>query len=78
MLLASIFSLIDLIFSVNDGTLQLDEDHVISTLKWAQNRINKLDDLVTPDLAFLWVVPKIIPDTKDQQYLGILLIRNIR
>ncbi|XP_046427918.1 probable glutamate--tRNA ligase, mitochondrial isoform X1 [Neodiprion virginianus] len=40
-----------------DGTLQLDENHVHDVLNWAKNRISKLEDLVSGELAFLWVVP---------------------
>ncbi|XP_043492575.1 probable glutamate--tRNA ligase, mitochondrial [Polistes fuscatus] len=43
-------------------TFKLDEDHIISTLNWAQNRISKLSDLVTTDLAFIWVMPTSLPD----------------
>ncbi|XP_043288445.1 probable glutamate--tRNA ligase, mitochondrial isoform X2 [Venturia canescens] len=53
----------------NDLSLQLDEAHIISTLKWARNRINKLDDLVTRDLAFLWTVPTNLPIKQDPQCL---------
>ncbi|XP_011864633.1 PREDICTED: probable glutamate--tRNA ligase, mitochondrial isoform X2 [Vollenhovia emeryi] len=49
----------------NDGNLQLDDDHVITTLKWAQNRISTLNDLVKEDLAFLWVVPSSMPNVQQ-------------
>lgn len=41
----------------NDENLQLDDDHIITTLKWAQNRILTLNDLVKEDLTFLWIFP---------------------
>ncbi|XP_012221982.1 nondiscriminating glutamyl-tRNA synthetase EARS2, mitochondrial isoform X2 [Linepithema humile] len=43
----------------NDGSLQLDDHHIITTLKWAQNRISTLNDLVKKDLTFLWVPPSV-------------------
>ncbi|XP_072762237.1 nondiscriminating glutamyl-tRNA synthetase EARS2, mitochondrial [Anoplolepis gracilipes] len=43
----------------NEGSLQLDDHHIISTLKWSQNRISMLNDLVKEELAFLWIVPNI-------------------
>lgn len=39
--------------------MQLDDHHIISTLKWSQNRISTLNDLVTEELSFLWIVPNI-------------------
>lgn len=39
--------------------MQLDDHHIISTLKWSQNRISTLNDLVTEELAFLWIIPNI-------------------
>ncbi|XP_050453896.1 probable glutamate--tRNA ligase, mitochondrial [Cataglyphis hispanica] len=43
----------------DDGSLQLDDYHIISTLKWSQNRISTLNDLVKEELAFLWIIPNI-------------------
>jgi len=37
--------------------LDLSEDHVKEILTWSQDRINSLQDLVQPNLAFLWVIP---------------------
>lgn len=52
----------------DDGSLQLDEDHVMSTLKWGQDRIYKLNDLVSPSLQFLWVVPASPPDMAQSEF----------
>ncbi|KAJ8683499.1 hypothetical protein QAD02_019291 [Eretmocerus hayati] len=52
---------------VSDGSLQLDPHHIISTLRWAHNRIFKLSDLVNKDLRFLWVKPK--EDSEKLKYL---------
>ncbi|XP_014472956.1 PREDICTED: probable glutamate--tRNA ligase, mitochondrial [Dinoponera quadriceps] len=49
----------------NDGSLQLDDHHIITTLKWAQNRICNLNDLVKAQLAFLWIVPVSAASTKQ-------------
>ncbi|XP_022901809.2 nondiscriminating glutamyl-tRNA synthetase EARS2, mitochondrial [Onthophagus taurus] len=38
-------------------TLQLDDDHIKKILTWSVNRINKLSDLVSKDLNFLWIIP---------------------
>jgi len=53
-------------FRKNDGNLQLDDDHIIKTFKWAQNRITTLNDLVKEDLAFLWIVPSCMPKQVKQ------------
>lgn len=50
--------------------LQLDDDHIITILKWAQNRISSLNDLVTKDLAFLWIVPSSMPNVKQIECSG--------
>jgi len=55
----------------NDGNLQLDDDHIITTFKWAQNRISTLNDLVKEDLAFLWIVPSSMPNVKQAGCSGI-------
>lgn len=43
----------------------MDDDHIITTLKWAQNRISTLNDLVKKDLAFLWIIPSSVPNVKQ-------------
>ncbi|KAF5298460.1 hypothetical protein FQR65_LT01239 [Abscondita terminalis] len=42
---------------ISDDSLNLDKDYIKSTLSWAANRINKLDDLVSHEMAFLWATP---------------------
>ncbi|KAF5295425.1 hypothetical protein FQA39_LY13086 [Lamprigera yunnana] len=42
---------------VLDNSLNLNEEYVKSVLSWASNRINKLSDLVSNDLSFLWIPP---------------------
>ncbi|XP_012256323.2 probable glutamate--tRNA ligase, mitochondrial [Athalia rosae] len=49
-------------------TLQLDDEHIAEVLKWSQNRISKLEDLVGPDLSFLWVIPPLTPDAPQSEY----------
>ncbi|XP_015598994.1 probable glutamate--tRNA ligase, mitochondrial [Cephus cinctus] len=61
---------------VKDGSLQLNEDHILSVLKWAQHRISKLSDLVSSDLAFLWVVPS-AQETHSPQPKDIQLLRTL-
>jgi len=50
----------------------LDDDHIITTLKWAQNRISTLNDLVKEDLAFLWIVPPSMQNVKQVECSGII------
>ncbi|KAI4498661.1 hypothetical protein M0802_006128 [Mischocyttarus mexicanus] len=52
-----------------NATFKLDEDYIISTLNWAQNRINKLSDLVKTDLAFIWIVPSSLPDIISPEFI---------
>lgn len=42
---------------ITDNSLQLDEEYIKSILKWAINRVNCLNDLVSNELAFLWICP---------------------
>ncbi|CAK9823898.1 Probable glutamate--tRNA ligase, mitochondrial [Anthophora retusa] len=58
----------------NDGTLQLDEGHIIYTLKWAQDRIFKLSDLVSPKLSFLWIIPNTPLEADHSECLDALKI----
>ncbi|XP_045471969.1 probable glutamate--tRNA ligase, mitochondrial [Harmonia axyridis] len=41
-----------------NADLQLEEKHIRSVLHWSSNRIKKLSDLLTNDMAFLWTLPK--------------------
>ncbi|XP_053979842.1 probable glutamate--tRNA ligase, mitochondrial isoform X2 [Hylaeus volcanicus] len=56
----------------NDGSLQLDEDHIMAILKWGQERIYKLSDLVSPNLSFLWIVPTAPLDVTQSGCLDVL------
>ncbi|KAF4521242.1 hypothetical protein B566_EDAN008443 [Ephemera danica] len=49
-----------------DGATQLHPDHVLKVLQWSQSRIDRLKDLVQPNLAFLWLLPRqeILADTE--------------
>ncbi|KYN03959.1 PREDICTED: probable glutamate--tRNA ligase, mitochondrial [Cyphomyrmex costatus] len=60
----------------NDGNLQLDDDHIITTFKWAQNRVTTLNDLVKKDLAFLWIIPSSIPNVKQDGYSDTIKLLN--
>lgn len=51
-----------------DGSLKLDDENILSTLKWAKNRITKLSDLVEPELAFLWIVPPLSQIAKNLKH----------
>lgn len=39
----------------------------MTTLKWAQNRISTINDLVKTDLAFLWIVPSSVTNIKQTE-----------
>lgn len=41
------------------------------TLKWAQNRISTLNDLIKAELAFLWIIPASVPNIKQTECSGI-------
>lgn len=38
--------------------LDLNDEHILSVLHWASTRIKSLQQLVSGDLLFLWVLPK--------------------
>ncbi|XP_058801775.1 probable glutamate--tRNA ligase, mitochondrial [Phymastichus coffea] len=57
---------------VSDGSLEIDPVHIITTLTWAHNRITKLNDLVTPDLKFLWIKPTTNGESKNLKYLEMI------
>ncbi|XP_020299192.1 probable glutamate--tRNA ligase, mitochondrial [Pseudomyrmex gracilis] len=59
-----------------NNSLQLDDHHIITTLKWAQNRIWMLNDLVKEDLAFLWVMPASTPYIEQTEYLNTIKLLN--
>ncbi|KAL6260909.1 hypothetical protein P5V15_008438 [Pogonomyrmex californicus] len=59
-----------------NGHLQLDDDHIITTLNWARNRITTLNDLVKEDLAFLWIVPSSMPNVKQTGYSDAIKLLN--
>lgn len=51
--------------------MQLNEEYIKNILHWAVNRIDKLSDLVSKDLEFVWVIPPQLkigePDMKTVQ-----------
>ncbi|OXU22426.1 hypothetical protein TSAR_000637 [Trichomalopsis sarcophagae] len=53
----------------SDGTLHLDHAYIITTLRWAQNRISRLSDLVNTDMKFLWIKPAKQENCIDLKYL---------
>lgn len=63
-------------FREDAKSLQLDEDYIKSILKWSTPRINKLTDLVSKDLSFLWITPPIEQNFTPNQ-LDILTAVNL-
>ncbi|KAK2589348.1 hypothetical protein KPH14_007893 [Odynerus spinipes] len=49
--------------------LRLEEDYIITILKWAQNRIYKLQDLVGVDFTFIWAIPTSLADVVQPEYI---------
>lgn len=47
------------------GLLNLDEDHILKVLKWTNDRISTLSDLVTTDMAFVWLLPTVVRVDKN-------------
>ncbi|XP_017773834.1 PREDICTED: probable glutamate--tRNA ligase, mitochondrial [Nicrophorus vespilloides] len=43
----------------DESTLQIRDEHIETILKWSINRIDRLTDLVSRDLMFLWVTPEL-------------------
>lgn len=41
-------------------------------LKWSLNRIDRLDDLVNNDLAFIWVIPGNTVSLDEQQVAAVI------
>lgn len=37
--------------------LNMEREHIKTVLKWATSRISRIEDLVTPKFAFLWILP---------------------
>ncbi|KAH0953587.1 hypothetical protein HN011_012437 [Eciton burchellii] len=61
----------------DDESLQLDDHHIIITLKWAQTRISKLHDLVQKDFEFLWIVPTSMPDIEQPECSYAIKLLNV-
>ncbi|XP_034946967.1 probable glutamate--tRNA ligase, mitochondrial [Chelonus insularis] len=60
---------------IKDGSLQLDEDHILTVLNWARNRIHNLNDLVTPNFAFIWILAQdksVASDSNELESLKML------
>ncbi|PNF34523.1 hypothetical protein B7P43_G10725 [Cryptotermes secundus] len=60
---------------LENHNLLLQDDHIMSVLRWSQDRITKLTDLVNSNLAFLWVTPSVhtLEDiTSHSSNLGVL------
>ncbi|KAH0553600.1 probable glutamate--tRNA ligase, mitochondrial [Cotesia glomerata] len=53
----------------HDGSLQLDDDHIVTILNWAVNRIHTLKDLVNKEFSFLWVMPQSQVTTSENSEL---------
>lgn len=63
----------EIVFRKNDGTLNLKDDHILTILTWSQqdSRISKLSDLVSENLAFLWVMPSMSQISRNLKHKGI-------
>lgn len=52
--------------------LQMDDEHIKSILRWSLTRINKLNDLVSKDMAFLWVMPEVEKDKIEEREIQVI------
>ncbi|XP_003707042.1 putative glutamate--tRNA ligase, mitochondrial [Megachile rotundata] len=59
-----------------DGSLHLDDHHIITILKWAQTRISKLSDLISPEMSFIWIIPATSEDKVHSEYSDAFKILN--
>ncbi len=55
----SVRDLIKTKYPLSADQLDLDDDHILSVLKWAVKRIHTIDELTEEGLSFLWVLPKL-------------------
>lgn len=60
---------------ISDNSLKLDEDYIKSILLWSFNRIDRLGDVVSNQLAFLWVSPTTI---KNKNVEDVLIIEKLK
>lgn len=58
--------------------LFFDDEFLITTLRWAQDRISSLSDLVTADFAFLWVPPKSPLDVIEPEYFDAVKVLTLK
>lgn len=52
--------------------LELHDEYVETILRWSSNRIDRLSDLVKPELAFVWVIPSSAVAV-DEEYTKVLM-----
>lgn len=53
---------------IENGELQLHDAHIRNILSWSRKRIQRIEDLVGTDLAFLWVIPKVAFDAQKNEF----------
>lgn len=44
-------------FRTAENSAQLSDEYIAKVLEWSLNRIDKLPDLFSPNLAFIWTLP---------------------
>ncbi|XP_071440377.1 nondiscriminating glutamyl-tRNA synthetase EARS2, mitochondrial [Hetaerina americana] len=67
-------SMIKETFHGGDRELEMEESHICRILHWSSNRIHRLKDLVSPQFAFLWVLPASDRHSSDTDLLDKLSI----
>ncbi|KAF2903350.1 hypothetical protein ILUMI_02835 [Ignelater luminosus] len=60
---------------ISDNSLKLDEEYIKSILLWSSNRIDRLSDVVSNQLAFLWISPTI---NKNKNVDDLLIIEKLK
>lgn len=56
-------------YRASNNSLQLSDDYVANILKWCVNRVDRLEDLVSNQLLFLWVSPGTASDASKDKLL---------
>lgn len=49
-------------YPLDANQLDLDDDHILSVIKWGAKRISSINELAEEKLSFLWILPKIAKD----------------
>lgn len=71
LLIKNVRELVRAKYPLSADQLDLDDDHILSVLKWAVKRIHTVNELAEEGLSFLWVLPKLTKDKEIELNEGI-------